>query len=365
MSSNLASSAGSMPRKNYYLLVLCFLSMMINIVDSRKDCLVSFCGENKSLPIRYPFQLDGKGQGHKGCPLNLKCSVHGNIPLLNLPSSGDFYVRSIDYSARTIRLYDPDGCLPGRLMNSNFSSFYHLMAVDSYKNYTFFSCRREVIIGMNFTTTINCLSNSTFSTLATSSLLGAEEMRSSGCNMVASVMIPVSSTLKDEYYINGFGEDLVFKWDVNVCGERICRSTGQRVKMLLIVVLGFPAVVTVVPLALLYALRYYEHLKTTRATRARTQEPTVSQPSRPPSRLPITIATVIPQATNNDCTAIVVGESRRIPGPNSTTCPICLDDYSPKETVKCIPKCRHCFHEKCIDQWLKNHTSCPICRNSA
>ncbi|KAK6161768.1 hypothetical protein DH2020_005149 [Rehmannia glutinosa] len=355
-----------MPKKNYYLSILYFLFLIVNIVHSKKDCPISYCGKNKSLPIHYPFRLEDTGQ--KGC-FNLKCSIHGNIPLLNFPSSGDFYVRSIDYLVRTIHLYDPDGCIPGRLMNSNLSTFYPLKAVDGYKNYTFFSCPREVIVRSNFTTTVDCLSNSTYSTLATSLLLGVEEMRSLGCNNVANVMIPVSSAVQDGYY-NVFGGDLVFTWDANVCGKTKCRSAGPKVKVILFWFLGFPVIVTVIPLALIYAMRYYEHLKRSRATRARTQEPTVRQPSRPPSRPPITTTThVVPQAINNegctDCIPIVVGESRRIPGPNSTTCPICLEDYRPRETVKCILKCRHCFHAKCIDQWLRNHTSCPICRNSA
>lgn len=61
---------------------------------------------------------------------------------------------------------------------------------------------------------------------------------------------------------------------------------------------------------------------------------------------------------------VVLGESRRLPGPNDITCPICLTDYCPKETIRCIPDCQHCFHADCIDEWLRMNGSCPICRNS-
>lgn len=61
---------------------------------------------------------------------------------------------------------------------------------------------------------------------------------------------------------------------------------------------------------------------------------------------------------------VVLGESRRVPGPNDITCPICLTDYCPKDTVRCIPECQHCFHVDCIDEWLRMNGSCPICRNS-
>lgn len=62
---------------------------------------------------------------------------------------------------------------------------------------------------------------------------------------------------------------------------------------------------------------------------------------------------------------IVIGEGRRLlPKADDKTCPICLSEYEPKETVKAIPKCGHCFHAQCIDEWLPLNASCPICRTS-
>lgn len=61
---------------------------------------------------------------------------------------------------------------------------------------------------------------------------------------------------------------------------------------------------------------------------------------------------------------VVLGESRRLPSPNDTTCPICLTDYCPHETVRCLPDCQHCFHADCIDEWLRMNGTCPVCRSS-
>lgn len=44
---------------------------------------------------------------------------------------------------------------------------------------------------------------------------------------------------------------------------------------------------------------------------------------------------------------------------NNNTCPICIEDILEDE---CITKCNHKFHNKCIDKWLENKISCPMCR---
>lgn len=39
------------------------------------------------------------------------------------------------------------------------------------------------------------------------------------------------------------------------------------------------------------------------------------------------------------------------------TCTICLNE------VKAVPlACGHVFHKKCINEWLKENSSCPNCR---
>jgi len=44
-------------------------------------------------------------------------------------------------------------------------------------------------------------------------------------------------------------------------------------------------------------------------------------------------------------------------------CLICLEKYREKELYRELPKCKHFFHKKCIDKWLKLNAVCPICRN--
>ncbi|XP_046850270.1 E3 ubiquitin-protein ligase RNF38-like [Xenia sp. Carnegie-2017] len=42
-------------------------------------------------------------------------------------------------------------------------------------------------------------------------------------------------------------------------------------------------------------------------------------------------------------------------------CVVCLMDFELKQQLRILP-CLHEFHSKCIDKWLKNNRSCPICR---
>ncbi|KAL8263383.1 hypothetical protein R6Q59_024732 [Mikania micrantha] len=43
-------------------------------------------------------------------------------------------------------------------------------------------------------------------------------------------------------------------------------------------------------------------------------------------------------------------------------CVVCLSKFEDSELLRLLPKCRHAFHMKCIDQWLESHSTCPLCR---
>ncbi|GMH13167.1 hypothetical protein Nepgr_015008 [Nepenthes gracilis] len=43
-------------------------------------------------------------------------------------------------------------------------------------------------------------------------------------------------------------------------------------------------------------------------------------------------------------------------------CAVCLNEFGGDETLRLIPKCDHVFHADCIDTWLADHATCPVCR---
>ncbi|KAI3949602.1 hypothetical protein MKW98_020924 [Papaver atlanticum] len=46
-------------------------------------------------------------------------------------------------------------------------------------------------------------------------------------------------------------------------------------------------------------------------------------------------------------------------------CSICLADYDNNDTIRLLPYCGHFFHVQCVDPWLIQRPTCPICRLSS
>ncbi|KAK4757987.1 hypothetical protein SAY87_019288 [Trapa incisa] len=69
-------------------------------------------------------------------------------------------------------------------------------------------------------------------------------------------------------------------------------------------------------------------------------------------------------ATILSCPRIQYSQAAKNIGDDSydTSCSICLSDYQETDTVRILPECKHFFHVKCVDPWLKQHSTCPICR---
>eukprot|EP00826_Nyctotherus_ovalis_P039301 TRINITY_DN376_c0_g4_i1.p1 TRINITY_DN376_c0_g4~~TRINITY_DN376_c0_g4_i1.p1 ORF type:complete len:256 (+),score=37.49 TRINITY_DN376_c0_g4_i1:80-847(+) len=47
---------------------------------------------------------------------------------------------------------------------------------------------------------------------------------------------------------------------------------------------------------------------------------------------------------------------------NNDTCSVCLECFAENDQVKVLG-CKHFFHQRCIDPWLKKTLKCPLCRH--
>lgn len=200
--------------------VLFLFLFLLPIVQATGPCPLSMCGSN-SVPIRFPFKLlDQLGQ-HCGYPgFDLSCNSDRNT-VLKLPYSGEFFVRKIDYSMQQIQLYDPDNCLPRRLLHLNLSGSPFASAVS--QEYTFLSCPTQFTIKSRFST-IDCLSNSTVSVIATSSPSLADSV-SPPCKIISTLPIPVQRPFQyDEGSSADFNLDLPLAWYEPDCVD--CETQG-------------------------------------------------------------------------------------------------------------------------------------------
>nr|XP_043619204.1 putative RING-H2 finger protein ATL21A [Erigeron canadensis] len=345
------------------------------------DCPISFCGSS-AYSIRFPFRMLGQQPAICGYPgFDLRCSKQG-VMLLNLPNSGEFAVRNIDYRSQVVQVYDPLGCSASRLLTLDLSGSPFLSSLG--RNYTLLSCPVEVTMSRYIP--VGCLSNSTFSTVATKSVSFAIRLANrTACRIIGSVWIPISAYQDQEGLTSNLNMDISLTWDNPNCQDcaavgGICGFTNttmqdiacyenpgkssKKAMIALIIVsiaLALPAIAASIAMAW-YICRDYRRAATWIATAATRNITTVTPENPTISHHGLVIG--LDQLTIESYTKVILGESKRLPGHDDATCSICLSEYDVKEIVRCIPECRHCFHADCIDEWLKMKGTCPVCRNS-
>ena len=106
-------------------------------VEPDDGCKNATCGGREPI-IQFPFWLKDQQPEHCGYPgFELYCT-EDNHTMLELPHSGKFYVKNINYTEQGITLYDLDGCINltmVRIPHLTSSPFeFHMY------NYTFFNC---------------------------------------------------------------------------------------------------------------------------------------------------------------------------------------------------------------------------------
>ncbi|XP_028763584.1 RING-H2 finger protein ATL2-like [Neltuma alba] len=65
----------------------------------------------------------------------------------------------------------------------------------------------------------------------------------------------------------------------------------------------------------------------------------------------------LPTFTYSSSTADADKHSHPLP-----QCAVCLSEFEEGQTGRVLPNCDHFFHRDCIDGWLREHSTCPLCR---
>tara|TARA_Y100000310_G_scaffold331819_2_gene406132 strand:+ start:369 stop:677 length:309 start_codon:yes stop_codon:yes gene_type:complete len=69
---------------------------------------------------------------------------------------------------------------------------------------------------------------------------------------------------------------------------------------------------------------------------------------------PVEVMTTLKEVNNNSVLQVKEDSVKAL-------CVICRENIKKHEILRKIV-CGHCFHEGCIDQWLEDHNTCPICK---
>ncbi|XP_051144094.1 RING-H2 finger protein ATL22-like [Andrographis paniculata] len=338
---------------------LAFITCLLT--TSANACPSSSCG---NLTINYPFKLQDTQTDNNCSYFNLSCTSDG-FATLALPHAGSFYVRFIGTSF--IQLFDPGNCLMARLMQNLDFSDSPFDAI-GYENYTFYTCPSDDYILNKYIYPIDCLSNSTDSTIASAYFL-PEELIGTGCQVIGSHMLPVM--FQRQFEFGGIFSDLYLTWNDRVCSA--CEmpneqpsdgvknspigdgdgSNGKTWAKFSTSPFLFPALIAMSIVVGVCAMMARKMAASSR------NDGILDFPSGEDGQPSPAAARGLDESKINACTELVV---LRTNPEEFNACSICLEGYCPEEQLRSIAKCQHSFHAQCIEQWLSKSTTCPVCR---
>ncbi|XP_074317687.1 RING-H2 finger protein ATL20-like [Silene latifolia] len=349
-------------------------------------CSTFSCNPTEQDTIMFPFHVPRNQSNRCGYPgFDLTCGRNGQT-FLNL-SSKPLTVKAIWYTDQLLLVSDPDKCIPKRLLTLNLTSTPFSYGAEDMPPYTFLNCSRTKITNLDtspfpWTSVVACLSGSDYTVLTTLEKESEEELVD---KMKCKVMKRVNAAFWwKEMYEGYFPPDmsdvsLQLGWSVPNCGDCVLNggvcsfvndsdlavacffppdSSGlpRSAKYALVLGAGIPAIICMI------GLTYYISSRARARNQNRGYPNIESSPAIFPQPMILTVG--LDRPTIESYPKTILGESKRFPNTSDGTCPICLSDYLPKETLRSIPECNHFFHADCIDEWLRMNATCPLCRKS-
>ncbi|KAI3977087.1 hypothetical protein MKX01_004062 [Papaver californicum] len=311
------------------------------------------CGAGEPQ-IRYPFALDGRQS--KSCGdlgFDLSCN-RSNKTVLQQPYSGEFLVQDINYTSEEMKIYDPDNCLPRRLLNLRLPFRYKLVGLN--QDYTFINCSSSSVDVTNissFYAPISCLSSSAHTILATN-LSNLNVPFNATCKTIATITAPVVRTVDGFSY--KISDVLLLTWQqlpVKPLGTKMTSIVYALLSVCFALVLLLAFTCCFCPWVIGMFRDHRSLFLSDGLQSTDTNQDAI-----------VIRRTGLGDETIKSYRRILLDEKLQLPNPSDTTCSICLSEYRPTETLKIIPTCNHYFHAKCINPWLRMHTTCPVCRES-
>ncbi|KAH0455277.1 hypothetical protein IEQ34_015309 [Dendrobium chrysotoxum] len=120
----------------------------------------------------------------------------------------------------------------------------------------------------------------------------------------------------------------------------------------MVVAMGIFLLITAVTLIIYYFLRWRN--RTIRAYEHQSDAVVVAELAN--------VEQGIDETTLKSFPKVIYGEDEVGSTTNDALCSICLLDYTDAQILRLLPDCRHIFHVGCVDEWPRQHPTCPICR---
>ncbi|CAL1373583.1 unnamed protein product [Linum trigynum] len=375
-----------------FTLSLCFLTIHLSAATA------DTCGGSCRLgspTVRFPFALTA-GRTHNSSSIpNTRCGFPGfglscdgsGQTVIALRSSGEFIVQYIEYHSQVVYIRDPGDCLPRRYLDS-FSLEGTPFVPEATGIFTFLNCSgaptgpgsgspSAFVPGSR---RVGCLSGEAFTVRAmrTSAFRGLNLTADAPmCRVISTaVRIPVTWPRwsdADTRLIWSLPDCLPCEEDGKTCGFRDetgleigCSDPGEksqgisrRARYGLVLGVGIPGLICTIGLGCFICTK----LESRGRDRFHSAADLAAAATMGPQPASVVLSG-LDEPTIESYPKTLLGASRRLPKPSDNTCPICLSEYQPKETLRTIPECNHYYHAECIDEWLKMNATCPLCRNT-
>ncbi|XP_021757663.1 putative RING-H2 finger protein ATL21A [Chenopodium quinoa] len=344
-------------------------------------CSTFSCNQHRRDPILFPFWVPDNQTSRCGYPgFGLSCNSAGQTLLPFKPDH--LIVQGISYPDQLIWVSDPNHCIPKRVLEFSYSELMPFGYGPYDSAYTFLNCSGPKVDPDQLpggVSVISCMSGGNYTVVVAFDDVSEAKMRRK-CEVVKKVNAAFWWRGM-EYGVFPMDMSDVFvqlSWDVPSCVNCMLRggscglvgdsglevgcylpaSSGlpKSAKYGLMLGAGIPGFLCII------GLTFYISSRVSARNQNRHYSNTESSPSIFPQPIIITLGLDAPTIESYPKT--ILGESKRLPKPSDNTCPICLSEYEPKETLRSIPDCNHYFHAECIDEWLRMNATCPLCRNS-